>query len=266
MKRAHRTFSSDRASYRRKRVLRRSWFDGGTSTSRTLESAGRVDRFDRFTVANASGPTSLFRSVGGFDERFVEYGFEDFELGYRLLAADVTILFDRGAIAWHPDVVSRSQMIARNRHVGAKFRRGWSSCIRRPRRASSRTNRRRPWRSSAASMCAVHKRLLRWLEPRKGCPSRCSAGRRPRERQNASPRRRPTQPEWPKSTTRDGSWRGCSATTPRSTRHVRASTSGRSPQVPSRFPEAGNRTFRDTALSIDPPVGTATACAPGAPT
>ena len=85
----------------------------------TLESVGHVDRFDRFTVANTSGPTSLFRSVGGFDERFVEYGFEDFELGYRLLAADVTILFDGDAIAWHPDVVSRSQMIARNRHVGA---------------------------------------------------------------------------------------------------------------------------------------------------
>ncbi len=82
-----------------------------------LERAGVVDRFDRFTMANTSGPVALFRDVGGLDERFVDYGFEDYEFGFRLLSTGVGIRFDAGAIAWHPDVAAPSSMISRNRSI-----------------------------------------------------------------------------------------------------------------------------------------------------
>lgn len=50
--------------------------------------------------ANTSGPTSLLREIGGFDEAFTEYGLEDTELGARLLERGVVIRFDAEAIAW----------------------------------------------------------------------------------------------------------------------------------------------------------------------
>lgn len=83
-----------------------------------LAAAGRVDRFDRFTAANASGPASVFESVGGFDERFVGYGFEDAELGVRLLRAETRIDFDAGAVAWHTEVPGIALQVRRERDEG----------------------------------------------------------------------------------------------------------------------------------------------------
>lgn len=83
-----------------------------------LAAVGRVDRFDRFTVANASGPASVFESVGGFDERFVGYGLEDWELGLRLLKAGTCIDFDVDAVAWHTEVPSVALQVHRHRDEG----------------------------------------------------------------------------------------------------------------------------------------------------
>jgi len=83
-----------------------------------LQKAGRVDRFDRFTVANASGPAALLRAVGGFDESFVGYGLEDYELAVRLLRAGARLDFDVDAVAWHPDVPAVSVLVARQRNIG----------------------------------------------------------------------------------------------------------------------------------------------------
>ncbi|HEX4778978.1 MAG TPA: glycosyltransferase [Acidimicrobiia bacterium] len=83
-----------------------------------LHSRGVIERFDLFTAANASGPTACFRDVGGFDERFVEYGCEDFELGARLLDAGVRIRFDGDAVALHPEHVSFAEMVRRQRSIG----------------------------------------------------------------------------------------------------------------------------------------------------
>lgn len=83
-----------------------------------LQRAGRIDRFDRFTVANASTPAAVIRDAGGFDEGFVTYGLEDYELGVRLLAAGIPLRFDAEAVAWHPDIPSLSLLITRQRELG----------------------------------------------------------------------------------------------------------------------------------------------------
>jgi GT2 family glycosyltransferase len=77
-----------------------------------------VDRLDFFTAANASGPTDVFRGLGGFDESFCDYGCEDYEFGARLLDAGVPIRVDPDAVAWHPDHASFGQMVRRNRSIG----------------------------------------------------------------------------------------------------------------------------------------------------
>lgn len=83
-----------------------------------LAAVGRVDRFDRLSVANASGPASVFESVGGFDERFVGYGLEDWELGLRLLRAGTRIDFDVDAVAWHTEVPGIALQVQRQRDEG----------------------------------------------------------------------------------------------------------------------------------------------------
>lgn len=60
-----------------------------------------VERFDLIATANASLSTDLIRSIGGFDERFVGYGLEDFELALRLLKTGVSVKFDVEAVCWH---------------------------------------------------------------------------------------------------------------------------------------------------------------------
>lgn len=91
------------------------WWD---SFYAELEAAGTIERFDRFTVANASAPAALLSAVGGFDESFVAYGLEDYELGVRLLRAGTPLRFDAGAVAWHPDIPVMSVLVARQRSLG----------------------------------------------------------------------------------------------------------------------------------------------------
>jgi len=53
------------------------------------------------SYANTSGPVAVFERLGGFDERFVGWGGEDFEMTVRVPAAGVPMRSDAQAIAWH---------------------------------------------------------------------------------------------------------------------------------------------------------------------
>jgi len=75
---------------------------------------GRARSADRFASGNASGPTELFRAVGGFDEGFTGWGCEDVELGYRILRAGYEIRFDPDARAEHEQVLTLEQYCANN--------------------------------------------------------------------------------------------------------------------------------------------------------
>jgi glycosyltransferase involved in cell wall biosynthesis len=57
-----------------------------------------------FATNNVSIPTAYLIEVGGFDESFTEYGWEDLELGLRLKAIGVDIVRSREAVGyhWHP--------------------------------------------------------------------------------------------------------------------------------------------------------------------
>jgi glycosyltransferase involved in cell wall biosynthesis len=54
-----------------------------------------------FCTCNASVPRNTFQSVGGFDESFDKYGWEDTELGARLRKFDVRRTFAWDAYLWH---------------------------------------------------------------------------------------------------------------------------------------------------------------------
>jgi GT2 family glycosyltransferase len=84
------------------------------------ELAGRevVDRSDLFSIANSSGPTEKFRSVGGFDTSFVGYGLEDHEIGLRLMEAGVFERYDPEAVAWHYNSSEHHLAVARSRETG----------------------------------------------------------------------------------------------------------------------------------------------------
>lgn len=63
----------------------------------------RSDRVWRVTSGgNLSVPTSLFLSIGGFDEDlFTEWGGEDNDFGYRAYQSGVMVIPIRDALAWH---------------------------------------------------------------------------------------------------------------------------------------------------------------------
>lgn len=83
------------------------------------EREGRIERFDQVQFVNASGPVSVFREVGGFDEGFRGWGFEDFELGARLLERGVTIRVDADAMALHkPAGIDFQLLRSRHRELG----------------------------------------------------------------------------------------------------------------------------------------------------
>lgn len=92
-----------------------SWWD---EFYEDLARTATIDRFDRFTTANASAPAGVLVAAGGFDERFVAYGLEDYELAVRLLGAGTPLRFDAGAVAWHPDVPTFALFVGRQRSIG----------------------------------------------------------------------------------------------------------------------------------------------------
>lgn len=52
-------------------------------------------------IGNTSINKKVFENVGGFDRRFKEWGFEHYELGYRIQKAGYKFLLNRNAINYH---------------------------------------------------------------------------------------------------------------------------------------------------------------------
>lgn len=80
-------------------------FRGKREKKYVLEGVSRrIERLDQFRIANTSGPLSVWRDVGGFDEELSGWGMEDWELAARLLEHDVPITLDPQTVAWHDPV------------------------------------------------------------------------------------------------------------------------------------------------------------------
>jgi glycosyltransferase involved in cell wall biosynthesis len=80
-----------------------------------------------FCTCNASVPRNIFDAVGGFDEAFDRYGWEDTELGVRLRRFDVRRAFVWEAYLWHikaPDTETLDAALAKTiekARMAAKF-------------------------------------------------------------------------------------------------------------------------------------------------
>ena len=69
-------------------------------------------------TGNASLPRARLIEAGGFDERFVGYGYEDYELGHRLAARGLPIVYEPNAVNWHCHPVRFEDDLGRKREAG----------------------------------------------------------------------------------------------------------------------------------------------------
>jgi glycosyltransferase involved in cell wall biosynthesis len=69
-----------------------------------------------FWTTNVSVPLATIRAIGGFDESFAEYGWEDIDVGLRLRAAGVRAIFNPRALVFHvkprPRAANVEKMVA----------------------------------------------------------------------------------------------------------------------------------------------------------
>lgn len=84
-----------------------------------MASADHVPSHRDVVAGNLSLRAGTFHDVGGFDESFAACGVEDYELGVRLLAANVRFVFAAGAEARHLETTDLPRSLARNRQAGA---------------------------------------------------------------------------------------------------------------------------------------------------
>ncbi len=73
--------------------------DGYAQTDDLLAADGRSFRFVLSAVMACR--RELLDQVGGFDERYVGYGGEDWDLAYRAWNAGALLVHERSAVAWH---------------------------------------------------------------------------------------------------------------------------------------------------------------------
>ncbi|MBV9698912.1 MAG: glycosyltransferase family 2 protein [Candidatus Eremiobacteraeota bacterium] len=66
-----------------------------------------------FWTTNVSVPLATIRAIGGFDESFSEYGWEDIDVGLRLRARRVPAIFDPMALVYHYKPPRRTRDIKR---------------------------------------------------------------------------------------------------------------------------------------------------------
>lgn len=69
-------------------------------------------------TSNFSVGAALFREVGGFDETFAGYGWEDIELGLRLRQAGVRLHYEPTALAYHHQVQGLAELADKLRQAG----------------------------------------------------------------------------------------------------------------------------------------------------
>jgi GT2 family glycosyltransferase len=76
--------------------------------------------YDCFYSANISVPRTALQECGGFDQSFPYYGWEDIDLGYRLVKAGIPILYNPKAVGYHHFDTTTF------RYLGRRFRSGKS--------------------------------------------------------------------------------------------------------------------------------------------
>lgn len=69
-------------------------------------------------MSNFSLRAEDLRTVGGFDEGFRGYGWEDIEMGFRLHRAGVELRWEPEAFAWHYHVESLEERLRKQREAG----------------------------------------------------------------------------------------------------------------------------------------------------
>lgn len=68
---------------------------------------------------NFSVSADAFRQVGGFDEAFTGYGWEDIELGLRLARAGTALHYEPDAVAYHYHIQTLDDVLPKLRQAGA---------------------------------------------------------------------------------------------------------------------------------------------------
>jgi len=113
--------------------LRRSFLKEGVEAwsrdmERRLSAPGYRLRFDDWSFGHASIGRGLFLGLGGFDETFVAYGNEDYDLGWRLSQRGVEIrfvsravarqIYDKSFLSWLRDMgcVGRADVVMAAKH------------------------------------------------------------------------------------------------------------------------------------------------------
>jgi glycosyltransferase involved in cell wall biosynthesis len=81
--------------------------------------AGARLTWRQFVTGNASVARQVLIEAGSFDEDFQGYGYEDYELGYRLAQRGVTFVYEPAAVNWHCHKVGFDEDLARKREAGA---------------------------------------------------------------------------------------------------------------------------------------------------
>ena len=83
--------------------------------------------FSYFATGNLSMDRELFNEIGGFDERFKRYGWEDVDLGYRFERAGGRLIYDEKAQAVHAHpAMRRAELWEREFSMGVTAFQFWS--------------------------------------------------------------------------------------------------------------------------------------------
>jgi GT2 family glycosyltransferase len=126
-----------------------------------------------FWTTNVSVPLATIRAIGGFNETFAEYGWEDIDVGLRLRARGVKAVFNPKALAYHykprpraasvEKMVRQAQAQARTGHEPRSAPHARLDPRRGVRRAAAAPSRRslgrsRPFRARSAGRSRARKR------------------------------------------------------------------------------------------------------------
>jgi len=112
----------------RRSFLKRGVEEWGREFAERVSTPGYRFRFDDWHSGHASITRALFRSLGGFDETFVAYGNEDYDLGLRLIQRGIGMryaaravalqIYDKDLFAWLRDMrsVGKADVVLSEKH------------------------------------------------------------------------------------------------------------------------------------------------------